>query len=149
MHTQVDGRLQPVLQPAPARPVQWCPIDPHPPPSELAAAHAAYPHFFDSALPPPLTVEVRQAVCIRTTFTYEYTAHTYTHTQQQQLLDRHVCAHMHALPLPQVCAGDVLYLPAMWWHYVEQTPCPRDGWCIAVNYWCATCVAMAACLPPF
>ena len=42
------------------------------------------------------------------------------------------------LPKPlrvEVHAGEMLYLPAMWYHYVEQRPDPEQGWCIAVNYW--------------
>ncbi|KAI0145221.1 phospholipase A2 [Xylariaceae sp. FL1272] len=30
--------------------------------------------------------------------------------------------------------GDMLYLPAMWYHKVSQS-CSKDGICIAVNYW--------------
>ncbi|KAI0459838.1 phospholipase A2 [Xylaria acuta] len=30
--------------------------------------------------------------------------------------------------------GDMLYLPAMWYHKVSQT-CSEDGICVAVNYW--------------
>ncbi|KAK3270218.1 hypothetical protein CYMTET_21374 [Cymbomonas tetramitiformis] len=31
--------------------------------------------------------------------------------------------------------GDVLYLPAMWYHYVRQTPDPDMGVTIAINFW--------------
>lgn len=31
--------------------------------------------------------------------------------------------------------GELLYLPAMWYHYVEQQPDPQQDWVIAVNYW--------------
>lgn len=86
--TQVDGRLQPVLQ-KPQQQVLWCPI--HPEPTDLHTAVQQHPLFFDSSLPRPLRVEV--------------------------------------------CEGDVLYLPAMWWHYVQQEGDDRDGWCVAVNYW--------------
>ncbi|KAK5630792.1 hypothetical protein RRF57_006507 [Xylaria bambusicola] len=30
--------------------------------------------------------------------------------------------------------GDMLYLPAMWYHKVSQS-CSEDGICVAVNYW--------------
>jgi jumonji domain-containing protein 7 len=30
--------------------------------------------------------------------------------------------------------GDMLYLPAMWYHKVSQS-CLEDGICVAVNYW--------------
>lgn len=45
-----------------------------------------------------------------------------------------------SLPPPlvvRVAAGDVLYLPAMWHHYVRQTPTPSRtaDWVVAVNYW--------------
>eukprot|EP00879_Flechtneria_rotunda_P021792 GHRR01022979.1.p1 GENE.GHRR01022979.1~~GHRR01022979.1.p1 ORF type:complete len:316 (+),score=99.04 GHRR01022979.1:221-1168(+) len=43
-----------------------------------------------------------------------------------------------SLPKPlrvEVGPGDVLYLPAMWWHYVQQKADPKQGWCVAVNYW--------------
>ncbi|RPA71907.1 Clavaminate synthase-like protein [Ascobolus immersus RN42] len=33
-----------------------------------------------------------------------------------------------------VTEGDVLYLPAMWYHKVKQE-CGEDGYCVAVNYW--------------
>jgi jumonji domain-containing protein 7 len=39
------------------------------------------------------------------------------------------------LLLPQVGPGDVLYLPAIWWHYVQQQGDAEEGWCVAVNYW--------------
>ena len=34
----------------------------------------------------------------------------------------------------EVGVGDILYLPAMWFHQVEQIE-DRDGLCVAVNYW--------------
>jgi hypothetical protein len=46
------------------------------------------------------------------------------------------------LPKPlrvEVQAGEMLYLPAMWYHYVEQRADPEQGWCIAVNYWYDMC----------
>ena len=47
-----------VLEPeAPARRVVWSPVDPHP--TDVAAAAAAYPLFFDSSLPSPMEVTVR------------------------------------------------------------------------------------------
>lgn len=30
--------------------------------------------------------------------------------------------------------GDILYLPAMWFHKVSQS-CGEEGFCLAVNYW--------------
>ena len=33
-----------------------------------------------------------------------------------------------------VQAGEVLYLPSLWYHHVEQTPGP-EGLCISVNWW--------------
>lgn len=33
-----------------------------------------------------------------------------------------------------VNAGEMLFLPALWYHKVEQE-CDQDGLCIAVNYW--------------
>jgi len=33
-----------------------------------------------------------------------------------------------------VQAGEVLYLPSMWFHYVQQTP-DDSGRVIAINYW--------------
>jgi peptidyl-lysine (3S)-dioxygenase / protease len=41
----------------------------------------------------------------------------------------------HATPISvEIGAGDVLYLPALWYHSVAQTPGP-DGATIAVNFW--------------
>jgi jumonji domain-containing protein 7 len=34
-----------------------------------------------------------------------------------------------------VHAGDVLYLPAIWYHHVAQLPDEEHGWVVAVNYW--------------
>lgn len=33
-----------------------------------------------------------------------------------------------------LCPGEVLYLPALWFHAVSQST-NKDGFCIAVNYW--------------
>ena len=33
-----------------------------------------------------------------------------------------------------LCPGEVLYLPALWFHSVAQVP-DNNGLCIAVNYW--------------
>lgn len=42
---------------------------------------------------------------------------------------------IHASPLKVVVeAGDVLYLPSMWYHGVTQLG-DDDGKCVAVNYW--------------
>ena len=34
--------------------------------------------------------------------------------------------------------GDMLYLPALWYHKVSQS-CGDEGFCCAVNYWCVAC----------
>ena len=42
-----------------------------------------------------------------------------------------------SLPPPlrvQVKRGELLYLPALWHHHVEQTP-DEEGKCVAVNWW--------------
>eukprot|EP00878_Enallax_costatus_P002734 GHUV01002923.1.p1 GENE.GHUV01002923.1~~GHUV01002923.1.p1 ORF type:complete len:339 (+),score=90.12 GHUV01002923.1:360-1376(+) len=55
-----------------------------------------------------------------------------------QAIAEHPLFFDNSLPKPlrvEVCEGDVLYLPAMWWHYVQQEGDERDGWCVAVNYW--------------
>jgi jumonji domain-containing protein 7 len=85
---QVGDELQPQLL-QPLQRVAWCPIDPSP--TDVAAAAAQYPLYFDPDLPTPLRVEVN--------------------------------------------AGQCLYLPAMWYHYVEQRCDAEQGWCVAVNYW--------------
>jgi len=36
--------------------------------------------------------------------------------------------------------GDMLYLPAMWYHKVSQS-CSQEGICVAVNYWCVPILA--------
>ena len=42
---------------------------------------------------------------------------------------------MHAKPLRvTVRAGELLYLPSLYYHHVQQTADP-DGRCIAVNFW--------------
>ena len=44
----------------------------------------------------------------------------------------------HALPLlrlAEVHAGDVLYLPSLWLHHVEQQRAADGTPCIALNWW--------------
>ena len=44
----------------------------------------------------------------------------------------------HALPLlrlAEVRAGDVLYLPSLWLHHVEQRRAADGRPCIALNWW--------------
>lgn len=46
-----------------------------------------------------------------------------------EILQAHAC-------IAEVCAGEVLYLPAMWFHRVAQQEVPADDTCVvAVNYW--------------
>lgn len=52
---QDDGQLQPVLL-QPASSVMWSPIIPEP--SDVQAARAQHPLYFDPDLPAPLRVEV-------------------------------------------------------------------------------------------
>jgi hypothetical protein len=43
-----------------------------------------------------------------------------------------------SLPPPlvaEVRAGECLYLPAMWLHWVAQVPDAQQRWTVAVNYW--------------
>jgi len=35
----------------------------------------------------------------------------------------------------EVKAGEMLYLPALWYHQVAQTVDEKEGICVAVNYW--------------
>ena len=35
----------------------------------------------------------------------------------------------------EVKAGEMLYLPAMWYHQVAQRVDEKEGVCVAVNYW--------------
>ena len=44
----------------------------------------------------------------------------------------------HAMPLlrmVEVAAGDVLYLPSLWLHHVEQQRAANGNPCIALNWW--------------
>ena len=44
--------------------------------------------------------------------------------------------------------GDMLYLPAMWYHKVAQSS-GDEGYCCAVNYWWVLFVSLPFFFPPF
>ena len=50
-----------VLRPKdPPESIPWSPVDPCPPPEQLAQAARDYPCFFDPAMPPPLQVSLKE-----------------------------------------------------------------------------------------